>query len=278
MTAGALVAAAATALAEAGVEGPVREAGLLLRAIAATDARLHPEAELGRDVAATYVAAVGRRARREPYAYIVGYREFAGVDIEVTRDVLIPRPETEMLVQRAQVLAPPGATVCDLCTGSGCIALALAKQRPDLEITATDISAAALAVAERNAARLGVPVRLRPGDLWQALPVAQRGRLDLCTCNPPYVEAGDLAALAREVRDWEPGIALVPAAGWRSLYRRLASGAVDWLRPGGHLLCEVGAGQAADVAGIYRSAGLVQVRTEADLAGMPRMVEGRRPQ
>lgn len=276
MTSGWLASQAVGRLTAAGIPEPHREARLLLAAFAQVDARLQPEAEIPEDAAAAYAAAVDRRVRREPYAYVTGRREFFGLCLEVNRDVLIPRPETELLVERALVLAPLGAVAADLCTGSGAVALALMAQRPDIEITGTDISTAALSVAARNARRLGLPLGLRQGDLWSALPARARGTLDLCTCNPPYVDAGELPHLDPEVRDWEPRIALVPPEGWRSLQSRLVAGAAEWLKPGGWLVSEIGVGQAPSVYHIFLRSGLTDVGVRMDLAGVPRAVEGRR--
>ena len=275
MTAGDLVEPAARRLRAAAVEDARREAQLLLQATAAVDARLHPDRPVSAQAAEAFSRAVARRAAREPYAYITGHREFAGVDLVVSPAVLIPRPETELLVERACALLGAGGVVCDLCTGSGAIALAVLARRPDAEVTGTDISGRALRVAAANARRLNLPLRLRRGDLWEALPPAERGRLDLCTCNPPYVEERDWRELQPEIRDWEPRLALVPAGGWRAFYARLCDGARASLRPGGWLLCEVGRGQAAGVAGLLAGAGWYAVRVVPDLAGIPRLVEGR---
>ncbi len=276
MTSMELVADAADRLAAAGVPAAGREARLLLRAVASVDARLHPLAEIPAEVAGAYAAVVERRARREPYAYITGRREFFGLSLEVDRHVLIPRPETELLVERALALAPRGAMTCDLCTGSGAVALALAAQRPDLQLTATDISGEALSVAERNARRLGLRLRLFAGDLWAALPASDRGTLDLCTCNPPYVDAADWLGLDPEVRSWEPRQALVPPEGWGCFLHRLVAGAAEWLKPGGWLLAEVGVGQALAAGDLFVRNGLTEVRSHHDLAGIPRVIEGRR--
>jgi release factor glutamine methyltransferase len=266
-------------LRRAGIAEPRREARLLLQALAHVDPLLRPEAGIGREALAAYVAAVRRRAAREPFAYIVGRRFFRHLELAVDRRVLVPRPETEGVVERALVLLPQGGLAADLCTGSGAIALALAHERPDALVDAGDISAEALEVARDNVRRLGLEgrVRLWRGDLWEALPPSRRGAYDLCTCNPPYVAAEELPRLEPEVRDWEPRVALVAAEGWPALYGRLAAGAAAWLRPGGWLVAEVGLGQADTVAALFRGQGLTDVRVHPDLAGIPRVVEGRRP-
>lgn len=279
MTAAVAVALVAKGLAEAGLEQPRREARQLLSALGGPDGILRADEVLEEGLLQRYLTAGRRRARREPFAYVVGYREFWGLDIAVGPGVLIPRPETEGLVERALALAPDGARVVDLCTGSGAVALAVASSRADLGVDATDISTRALDVAARNVATLGLAsrVRLHAGDLWGALPARTHGHYLVCTCNPPYVEARELGTLEPEVRDWEPRLALVPPGGWLRLYTRLARGAMSWLAPGGWLVAEVGARQGDAVAGILCGAGLCDVRQERDLSGQPRYVRGRRP-
>jgi release factor glutamine methyltransferase len=191
--------------------------------------------------------------------------------------VLIPRPETEDLVERALALLPPGGYAADLGTGSGAIALALADERPDVRVDATDLSGEALEVAAANALRCGLQDRIRlfAGDLWTALPAECAGSYDLVVCNPPYVEAAELPGLEPEVARWEPALALVAPEGWRALYARLAGGAGRWLRRGGWLVAEVGAGRSEEVAALFAEHGLGEIGIRADLAGIPRLVEGR---
>ncbi len=278
MTAAAALRWGAARLGSAHVPEPRREARLLLRATADVDAILHPDQGIEGPRAATYVAAISRRCSREPFAYIVAHRFFRDLVLDVDHRVLVPRPETELVVERAVLLAPSEARVVDLCTGSGAIALAVTHERRDLLVDATDVCPAALEVANRNVARYGDGrVALYRGDLWEALPAGNEGLYALCTCNPPYVEAADLPELDPEVRDWEPHHALVADEGWRSLYVRLASGAPRWLCPGGWLIAEVGMGQAETVSAVFAAQGLRDVVVHPDLAGIPRVVEGRRP-
>jgi release factor glutamine methyltransferase len=215
-----------------------------------------------------------RRLAGEPVAYLTGRREFWSLDLEVTPDVLVPRPETELLVERALAaiagLARPG--VLDLGTGSGAIALAIASARPDATVTAADRSAAALAVARRNAARLGFAnVKFVEGD-WFA-PFAG-ARFDAIVANPPYVAAGDpaLAALAHE-----PRTALVAGKDGLEALAAIASGADAHLAPGGTLLLEHGADQGAAVRDLLRAAGFTDIETRRDLAGHERASKGARP-
>jgi release factor glutamine methyltransferase len=221
---------------------------------------------------------VERRRAREPIAYILGEREFYGRRFEVNADVLIPRPDTETLVEQAlsilRARAPEGR-VLDLCTGSGAIALSLAAELPQLRVVATDISEAALAVAVRNAAELGVTerVELRAGDLYAALPAGER--FAMITANPPYVGAHELPTLAADVRDFEPQLALDAGSDPLVFYTRIASEAAQHMLPGASLLVEVGHTQASDVAALLRGRGLLDVRTQKDLAGIERVVIGR---
>jgi release factor glutamine methyltransferase len=216
---------------------------------------------------------VRRRLAGEPVAYLTGRREFWSLDLEVTPAVLVPRPETELLVERAlAVLAGVrDPAVLDLGTGSGAIALAIASTRPDAAVTATDSSMAALAVAERNARRLGLSnVSFLAGD-WYA-PV-EGGRFDAIVSNPPYVAAGDpaLAALAHE-----PAFALVAGRDGLAALAAVAAGARVRLQPGGWLIVEHGANQGAAVRDLLAGAGLAAVATHSDLAGRERASEGTR--
>jgi release factor glutamine methyltransferase len=215
-----------------------------------------------------------RRLGGEPVAYLTGRREFWSLEFEVTPDVLVPRPETELLVERtlAAIAGARNPAVLDLGTGSGAIAIAVASARPDAAVTATDASAAALAVARRNAARLGVAnLRFFEGAWYAPLPGA---RFEAIASNPPYVASGDdaLAALAHE-----PRLALAAGPGGLDAFAAVAAGAPDHLAPGGSLLVEHGASQGAAVRRLFADAGLEAVETFADLAGRERVTEGRRP-
>jgi release factor glutamine methyltransferase len=221
---------------------------------------------------------VERRRKFEPIAYILGEREFYGRSFTVTNAVLIPRPDTETLVEEAlRVLkkdALPGR-ILDLCTGSGAVALTLAAELPDREVLATDISEQALAVAAGNAERLGVAARVtfREGDLFAALPDGER--FAAITVNPPYIGSDELEALLPDVRDHEPRLALDAGSDALSFYRRLCEGAARFLLPGAQLLVEVGYTQGEQVRGLFASAGLVDVQIAKDLSGTVRVVRGR---
>lgn len=217
-----------------------------------------------------------RRRRREPVAYILGVREFYRHSFEITRDVLVPRPETEVLIDRAlDVLAVDAERVLDLCTGSGVIGITLALERLNLVVDATDLSQAALAIAAKNVARhnLQERVHLHEGDLFAPLEPARYG---LITANPPYVADSEWAALAPEITEYEPRMALTSGADGLSVLRRICAESAAWLAPGGVLLCEVGQGQASVVAGWLRSdARFAQVATHPDLSGIERVVQAR---
>ncbi len=226
---------------------------------------------------------VKRRLEREPVAYIEGRRGFhgLGLDLEVDRRVLIPRPETELLVDWVlETLRPPPAPlahVVDVGTGSGAIALALRFARDDLDVLAVDVSADALAVAQSNAERLELPIRLERSDLLADV-TPPEGGFAIVAANLPYIPSADLAGLQPEVRDFEPRLALDGGADGLDLVRRLIAqvAAPGVLAPGGGVFLEIGVGQADATAALLADAGLEPAR-RADLAGIPRVVAGRRP-
>lgn len=228
------------------------------------------------DSAATqrYEALVLRRRGGEPMAYLLGVREFLGRDFEVSPAVLVPRPETELLVELGLgwIAGQPAPRVADLGTGSGCIAVSLALARPNAQVTGTDLSTAALAVANRNAARLGAGVRWRHGSWYEALEADER--FDLIVSNPPYVAAGDphLAALR-----YEPQHALTDGANGLACLRTLASGARRHLAPGGRVALEHGYDQGAAARELLTDGGLIEVTTWRDLAGNERVSAARAP-
>jgi release factor glutamine methyltransferase len=222
-------------------------------------------------------ALAGRRAAGEPIAYLIGLREFYGRDFMVTPAVLIPRPETELLVDLARekvgVTAgnPRGtggvARILDLGSGSGCLAVTLALEIPGVQLTAVDISSAALAVARGNASRLGASVEFVESNWFAALVPA---RYDLIVANPPYVAAGDAHLVAGDLR-YEPVDALTDHADGLSAIRTIIFSAADWLNPGAWLLIEHGYDQAEAVADLLATAGFVEVEQHRDLAGIIRV-------
>ena len=215
---------------------------------------------------------VRRRGTREPLAYILGEWGFRGLALKVDARALIPRPETEVVVERC-LLALEGTdtpVVLDVGTGTGAIALAIADERPDAAVTAIDVSEDALALAGENAAQTGLTdrVQLLLHDVSDGLP---GGPYDLVVSNPPYVEPVELETLQPEVRDWEPHAALVG----QGLTETIARAALEALRPGGALVLEVADGSAADVSALLGTLGYEHVAATADLAGRDRVVEGR---
>jgi release factor glutamine methyltransferase len=222
---------------------------------------------------------VVRRRKREPIAYILGEREFYRRKFEVSPAVLIPRPDTETLIERALELLPQDSTahVLDLCTGTGAIAVTLAAERPGIRATATDVSAAALEVARHNAARHGVADRceLLEGDLFAPLPAA--ARFALIAANPPYIPEPDLEGLQPEIKQFEPRLALESGREGLTHLKRLSEGARAFLEPGGVVLFEVGSGQAGQVQEWLQAQGFVEVAARKDLGGIERVVEGHAP-
>jgi release factor glutamine methyltransferase len=222
---------------------------------------------------------VERRRAHEPIAYILGEREFYGRRFEVTPAVLIPRPDTETLVEQAllrlRAADAPQGRVLDLCTGSGAVGLSLAAELPERLLLVTDVSSDALAVAKENAEQLGLEARveLRQGDLFAAVPDGER--FALITVNPPYIGAHELPELAADVRDYEPRAALDAGSDALSFYRRLAPQAARYVLDGGSLLVEVGYTQAAEVMALFSANGWFAVCSYKDLAGIERVVAGR---
>lgn len=212
---------------------------------------------------------VDRRRAREPVAYILGRRGFRSLELCVDPRVLIPRPETELLVEVALEL-PQGARVCDVGTGSGAIALAVKDERPDLQVTATDIDSGALSVARENGERLGIEVEFVQSDLLDGVD----STFDAVLSNPPYVALHDRDSLAPEITEYEPDCALFSDGDALGLFRRLAAGAIGC--GAGLLASEVGMGQAEAVAEIFVDAGFTQVELRPDLAGIDRAVVARR--
>ena len=273
-----IASALARATAQLQREGDATSAALDAQLLLAAALSLPRSALLARDAdilrpahAAALDKLLLRRARGEPLAYITGRKEFWSLSLRVTPEVLVPRPETELLVERALALLPArGARVADLGTGSGAIALALASERANWRITATDQSAAALAVAEDNARALGLAnIRFVGGDWFEPL---GGERFDLIASNPPYIAAGDPALAAPALRH-EPSLALSSGATGLEALATLVAGAGAHLATGGWLLLEHGAGQQREVADLLVAQGFRHVRCHADLAGLPRMTE-----
>ncbi len=263
--------AAVDAMKAAGVETPRLDAELLLAAALESD-RSHlassPEAAIPPAATRRFAEMVRRRLRREPVAYILGRRGFRHLELAVDSRVLIPRPETELLVDLAVELRP--RSVLDVGTGSGALALAIAAELPDAEVTATDTSAGALAVAAANAERLGLAPRV---EFFEGTLPSRGEEFDLVVANLPYVSERDWGDLQREVTEWEPREALLAGPDGLDVLRS----AVPVLAAvTGTLALEIGQGQAAAVGELLRAAGYTAIESRPDLAGIERLVIGRR--
>jgi release factor glutamine methyltransferase len=262
---------------ERGVASPRLDAELLA-AHALGLSRVQLYTQFDRPLEAAELAAlrelVKRRQAGEPVAYITGRKEFWSLDLEVDARVLVPRPDSEAAVEEALARVGDGARVADVGTGSGAIALALAKARPDLTVFASDLSTDALAVAGANALRLGLAVTFVEGSLLA--PLRASCPFDLVVANLPYVPTADIAGLPAEVR-CEPRLALDGGQDGLALVRELVAEATGVLAPGGALVLEIGAGQATACAELLGAAGFEDVRCRRDLGGVERVVSGRRP-
>ena len=267
--------AAAAQLRTAGVPDPAWDSGQLMSRVtglAPLMARLS-ERELTAEEAAAFDALVQRRLQREPLQYILGTQDFCGRSFAVDGRVLIPRPETELLAERAvRALQDfgPGAHALDLCCGSGCLGITLALEAPSAQVDMADLSEDALAVTRKNAERLGAQVSLLRGDLWDAVDARQ---YQLIVSNPPYIPDEDCLALQAEVMR-EPPMALKGGMDGLDFYRRIAAGLRKHLLPGGVLLLEVGFDQAERVAELLRAAGC-ETACHEDYQHILRMVEAR---
>jgi release factor glutamine methyltransferase len=233
----------------------------------------HPDHAADSEAAARFRSLVALRASGHPVAYLVGAKEFYGLPLRVTPDVLIPRPETEELVEAALERLPQGEArkALDLGTGSGCIAIAIARHRPAAQVTAVDSSSPALALARENAAALGVEVEYLQSDWFAAL---GGRRFDLIVANPPYVAADDSHLRQGDLR-FEPRPALTAGVDGLADLRRIVRAAPEHLRPGGWLLLEHGYDQAKACRDLLHNAGFAELVFRADIAGLPRIAGGR---
>ena len=273
-------------LTEKAVDAPRLSAEMLLSHVLdcrRIDLYTHFDRIVDPDRLAALRAIVKRAGEHEPIAYLVGRTEFYSLSIRVTCDCLIPRPETEMLVEHAIdfLRARPGTQdVLDLCTGSGCIAVAVAKNCPDCRVVATDISDAALAVAAENvtAHNLTGRVRLLCGDLFEPIIAGlDAARFDLITCNPPYVAQAEYEKLDRNVRDYEPAQALLAGPDGLDIYRRIAADVGQYLRPAAALILETSPATAQAVTQLLQQNGLfASIQTYKDPARRERVIVSRR--
>ncbi len=254
-----------------GVDAPRLTAELLLaHALSCERIRLYLDFDkpLGEPELARFRDLVRRRAEGEPTAYLVGKKEFYGRSFRVDPRVLVPRPETELVLEAALAALPEGGRALDLCTGSGCLAVSLALERKGARVVATDSSLEALEVARENARLLGAVVEFASGDLWAALHGAER--FDVVVSNPPYIPREELAGLPREVRQ-EPCIALDGGEDGLAVLRRIVEGARGWLDPSGTLVVEMHERHAEVLPSLCLAAGFATAEARPDLAGLPRL-------
>jgi release factor glutamine methyltransferase len=264
-----------------GIEAARLEAELLLGELLGLDRVglvVHSMRPLSESELSSYRELLKRRRSGEPVAYILGRREFFGLSFSVDRHVLVPRPETELLVEEALLRTKHrelSGRALDLCTGSGCVAISFAKARPTWQTFATDLSEEALGVARKNALDLGVVWNLsfHQGDLLEAC--GRASRFELIVCNPPYIPNAELDTLAPEVRDHEPRMALDGGADGLDFYKRLVKEAPSHLVPGGVLAVEIGADQGGAVMGLFRAHGFTETTLRQDFAGNDRVISGK---
>lgn len=233
---------------------------------------LHEEDELTAEQQSEYESTVHKRAEHVPLQYIIGEQEFMGLKFKVNSNVLIPRQDTETLVEEALRIAKPGMRVLDLCTGSGCIIISLAKNVADISCTGSDISKQALLVAKENAKANEVEVEWERSDLFENI----SGTFDLIVSNPPYIPTGEIPGLMPEVRDFEPVDALDGKEDGLYFYRIITEKSPEYLTSDGYLYFEIGYDQGEAVSAMMRQCGYTQVEVIKDLAGNDRVVKGRK--
>ena len=270
-------------LADAGIESSRLDAELLIAAAAGVsrEAAITGSIDMSSETLKRFDALVARREKREPIAYILGHKEFYSLDFEVCPAVLIPRPESELVVGAALefVAAKPDSRVLDIGTGSGAIAVAIAVNAPHARVTAVDISADALEVASRNARRHRVEDRVKfcRADCFDVLDAAEAlGTFEVIVSNPPYLDDAEIGMLEPDVRSYEPRVAMRAGAGGLDILRRIVAGATRHLALNSELIIEVAAGQADTAAKLVEDAGLRVAAVINDFAGHPRVVRARR--
>ncbi len=268
----------------AGIESPKSEAEWLLATVLNTD-RANLYLERGRALQpgeqAHFETLLHRRLKREPLQYILGVCEFYGFEFVVSPDVLIPRPETELVVEKVVELAAKFSSprIIDLGTGSGCIAISLAKLIATAHLVATDISAAALEIAQSNAQRLRVAERIefRLADMTQPEAFSSREPFDIVVSNPPYILETERTSLQPEIRDWEPAAALYVEGDGLKFYHGIIDYCHRHLRAGGWVACEMASQRSHAIAGLFREASFHHALTVKDLFGLDRLVIGQKP-
>ena len=257
----------------AGIADVKTDAWMLLEMAAKIDRNfyyMHMDDEIAKEQLEEYEWALKKRSEHIPLQYIVGETEFMGLPFKVNSSVLIPRQDTETLVEEALKVAKPGMKVLDMCTGSGCIIISILRHGKELEGYASDISRHAINVAKENAKLNQVAVSFETGDLFDHI----KGKYDIIVSNPPYIRTEEIAKLMPEVQNFEPYDALDGKEDGLFFYRKIVEQAGDYLNPGGHLLFEIGHDQGLDVSELMEQAGYKDVRVIKDLAGNDRVVTG----
>ena len=252
------------------------DARLLLEEVCGTDHNTllcHGDREVSEAEEEQYRKALEQRAVHVPLQHLLGYQDFMGLRFQVNEYVLIPRQDTEILVEEAMRYLHDGMRILDLCTGSGCILLSLLHYSNDCEGTGVDISKEALQVAAQNAELLGIRADFLKSDLYEKV----TGKFDLLVSNPPYIERKVIPTLMEEVREYDPYIALDGGEDGLDFYRRIIGGAQDYLKRGGQILMEIGSGQAKAVSELLYEAGFKEIDVCKDFAGLDRVVSGRLP-
>ena len=263
-------------LKEAQLEEAQLDARLLLEEVCGTDHNTllcHGDREVSETEEEQYRKALEQRAVHVPLQHLLGYQDFMGLRFQVNEHVLIPRQDTEILVEEAMRYLHDGMRILDLCTGSGCILLSLLHYSNDCEGTGVDISKEALQVAALNAELLGIKADFLKSDLYERV----TGKFDLLVSNPPYIESTVIPTLMEEVREYDPYLALDGGEDGLDFYRRIIGGAQDYLKRGGQILMEIGSGQAQAVSELLREAGFKEIDVCRDFAGLDRVVSGRLP-
>ena len=252
------------------------DARLLLEEICGTDHNTllcHGDREVSEEEEEQYRRALEQRAVHVPLQHLLGYQDFMGLRFQVNGHVLIPRQDTEILVEEAMRYLHDGMRILDLCTGSGCILLSLLHYSNDCEGTGVDISKEALQVAAQNAEALGIKADFLESDLYEKV----TGKFDLLVSNPPYIEREVIPTLMEEVREYDPYIALDGGEDGLDFYRRIIGGAQDYLNRGGQIFLEIGSEQAQAVSELLREAGFKEIDVCKDFAGLDRVVSARLP-
>lgn len=231
---------------------------------------MHMQEELPKEQWEAYVKAVDKRAAHMPLQYITGEQEFMGFPFLVDERVLIPRQDTEILVEEALKRIKPGMEVLDLCTGSGCIIISILKNMPKIRAAASDVSGAALCLAKENAKLNQVSAEFTESDLFEKI----SGKFDMIVSNPPYIPTKEIETLMPEVRDHEPKEALDGSEDGLLFYRKIISEGKKYLKPKGFLLLEIGCGQGEAVSSLLAEEGYIQIEIRKDLAGLDRVIGG----